>query len=169
MESLDHNEKTTETVRSQPRRMSINKMLIFILMGATALIVFNGYLGDMRRKQNALAQAEIHVDRYAKRLGDAKILPLNHELDVKDEQIAKMFRMEWLSSNDARILRHTDQPVVVAQTVTLPLFLSADGRAVIFFDKGQYNIQWLTLAEFDQVHATQNTEIARIASSQSGH
>lgn len=168
MKTMEHIDKTTEIVRTPTSPMSIHKMLIVILLGAAALILFNGYLGDVRRKQNALAQAELHADRYLMRMGDENILLLNFELDFEDKQIAKLFRMEWLPSNHARILRQTDQPVVVAQSVILPLFLSTDGRAVIFFDKGQYNVQWLTHAEFDQVQAAQQSEIERISSSLSG-
>ena len=166
MDTTDNTQTAAESLRPRTRRFSTSQMLVFLLLGAAALMVFNGLLGDMRRKQNALAQAKLHAQTYVKRAGESNRLPLNLEPGISDLQPAKMFRMEWLSSNEARLLRTSNQPVMVAQTVVLPFFLSADGRAVIFYNDGQFYEKWMTLTEFNQQLTRQQVELDRIAATQ---
>jgi len=157
MESKQDSHLPVEESRSTSRRTSIAKMIIFLLFVAIAFMIFNFLLGDFRRKQNALAQAQMLSEHYAQIAGDSKKIPLNLEPKINNNEISKMFRMEWLSSDDVRKFRDSESPVIIAQTIKLPLFLSANGRAVVIYDKGQYSATWMTASEFDRQLAQQQS------------
>jgi hypothetical protein len=119
--------------------------------------------GDVRRRQRAMSQAEWHAGTLIQRLGDTKVLPLNLEPVSDAERKGQMFRVEWLSRDDALCLRKSDKPVLAAQTVSLPRVLAPDGRAAIFFEGGKFYVKWLTLPEFDGLYAAQKDEIRRLS------
>lgn len=146
-----------ESTPLKPRRLSIAQMIILLLIGAIVLMVFNFLLGDFRRKQNAIAQAQLHAQHYTRLAGESGLLPLNLEPKIDDTKTTRMFQMEWLSSDQVRKFRTSDTPVIIAQTVELPQLLTTYGRAVILYHEGNYTTKWMTLSEFDQ-QITQQTE-----------
>lgn len=149
MESLHDTHPPVESSPATPRRLSISQMIILLLIVAVVFMAFNFLLGDFRRKQNAIAQAQLHAQHYAQLAGDSGLLPLNLKPKIDDNETTRMFRMEWLSSDEVRKYRNSDTPVIIAQTIELPLFLSANGRAVILYHNGIYTAQWMTIPEFN--------------------
>lgn len=150
MESSHEVLNPVESSRSTPHRLSIPQMIILLMIVAVVFIVFNFLLGDFRRKQNAIAQAQLHAQHYARLAGESGLLPLNLQPKIDDDETTRMFRMEWLSSDQVRKHRNSDTPVIIAQTIELPLFLSTNGRAVILYHKGKYTAHWMTIPKFNQ-------------------
>jgi hypothetical protein len=137
---------------------------LWLVVGALALFIFINALGDWRRKHNAIAQARWYADALASRLGEAQTLPLNFEPDVPEHLREGFFKMEWLSTDDARHLRGEKTPILVARTVPLPIVTGRDGRAVVWFRDGRFEPQWLSLDEFDQAQKTQEALLRSHAS-----
>lgn len=158
MESSYESHNPVESSRSTSRRLSIPHMIILLLIVAVVFIGFNFLLGDYRRKQNAIAQAQMHAQHYTRLAGESGLLPLNLQPKIEDDEITKMFRMEWLNSLQVRKHRNSHSPVIIAQTIELPLFLSSNGRAVILYHEGKYTVQWMTSSEFNQ-NISQQQEI----------
>ncbi|MGB2984336.1 MAG: hypothetical protein WBE26_00520 [Phycisphaerae bacterium] len=152
-----------DAVKLSRRRTPVSRSVIILVVGTVALFVFILVQGDLRRRQRAMEQAHLHAAALAKRVGEAGALPLNLELLPTPERKAKTYRVEQLSRQDARHLRKSGKRVIVAQTVPLPQVLTPDGRAVIFFEGGKFDVEWLTLPEFDELYAAQQDEIRRLA------
>ena len=145
------------------RRVRILSSVVLLLLAAATLIVFIGVLGDIRRQSNALLQAERHAATYAGRAEGTGILPLNLEPEAQDESGAGMIPIEWLGPDEARLLRKCRERVIVARTVPVVKAMGRNGRAVVFFRNGQFDVEWVTLSEFDELHTAQRAEIQRCA------
>ena len=76
-----------------------------------------------------------------------------------------MIAVEWLSPDDARVLRRSAGRVVVAQTRPLVRALGRDGRVAILFYAGQFAVEWIPLAQFEELQTAQMAEIRRLAAS----
>ena len=97
------------------------------------------------------------------RASAAGILPLNLRPDVPQARAWGGYRLEWLSSNDARCLRTVDGPVIVARTVPRPLLFRADGRAVVVFEGDRCRVEWMALGDYDRRNKLQDAQIVRCA------
>ncbi len=151
---------TTPPIRRHRVRFT---SLIILVVAALALLAFIGVLGDVRRQRNAVLQAERHAEVYAARAGETGTLPLNLEPAKAEPAGTKMISMEWLSADEARLLRKSAGRVIVAWTVAMVRALGQDGRAVIFFEDGRFDVEWVTLARFREIRAAQEAEIRRLA------
>jgi len=145
------------------RRPQIVLLVVLLLVAAATLLVFIGLLGDFRRQGNALTQAKQQAAVYAGRSAGTGILPLNLEPEVGTESGAETISVEWLSAEEARLLRKSGSRVIVARTAPVVRALGRDGRAVVFFKDGRFDVEWVTLAEFEALRAAQQVEIARCA------
>ncbi len=125
------------------------------------MLVFILAQGDLRRRQRAMEQAKWHAATLAERTGPGGALPLNLEPAAAPRRRSPMFKIEWLDREEARLLRKRAEPYVAAQTVPLLQVLAPDGRAVILFQDGRFDVKWLTLSEFDARFAEQQRRIRR--------
>ena len=146
--------------RSARRRLSILRSVVLLIVATIALLVFILAQGDARRRQRAMEQARWHASTLAKRVGEAGALPLNLEPDPAPGRRLGMF--ESLSRQEARSLRRSDMRVIVAQTTPVLRVFAPDGRAAIFFRQGRFDVQWLTVQQFDELFAQQQDEIRRL-------
>ena len=147
---------------SRPRT-PIYRSVIVLTIGTIALFIFILVQGDVRRRQRATEQARSYAATLAKRVGDAGTLPLNLGPDQMILQI------EWLSRQDAGHLRKSAERGIVAQTKPVLQVLAYDGQAVIFFQNGRFDVEWLALSKFDERHAAQRELIRRLAGDAGRH
>lgn len=143
--------------RSARRRLSILRSVIVLALATIALLVFILAQGDARRRQRAMEQAQWHANILAKRVGEAGALPLNLEPDPAPGRRLGMF--ESLSRQEARSLRRSDKRVIAAQTTPVLRVFAPDGRGVILFQHGRFDVEWVTLQQFDELSAQQQDEI----------
>ncbi len=154
---------TTEKPRPPVRRS------VAVLVVATlALVVFILVLGDIRRKNTPLAQAQWYASQLTDRLGSARALPLNLDVDVSPAHEPKLRRFNRLTPERARTLRQAGRRVVAAYTNPINRVLAPDGRAVVFFEAGSFSAEWLSLAEADVVLAAQQSLIQSLSDSNAG-
>ena len=140
-----------------------------MLCVATAgLVAFILGLGDFRRQRNALAQVRWQATNYERRIGTGGLLPLNFEPDVPPEGRRRMIPLEWLDHQSAGMLRGSDRPIIVAQTVPILQVFGRNGRAVMIFRAGKFSVEWMALPRFDEVYAAQQELIRRVATERSG-
>jgi len=145
----------------QPGKESLRTLLVLVV-AACGLLAFIAALGDFRRQQNALAQLQWYAGTYEARMGNTTLLPLNLDPDVAPERQAKMIRTEWISPNDARILRGSSERVITTYSAPVPRALASDGRAVLFFEHGKFHVEWMDLEAFDQEMQAQQRLIDRL-------
>jgi len=157
-EAVEGGEKKPQTPR---RRGPVLRSVVLLVVTTVALVVFTLLLGDMRRKKIALDRADWYAARLADRAGPHALLPLNLQVDCTQDLKTKTYAVEWLSRQDAYVLRRSEQRVIAAQTVPISRYLAADGRAVVFFQKGRFKAQWLPLSQFDEFAEAQREEIRR--------
>ncbi len=157
MENLD---PTLSPVRTS--RSPILRTLVFLLLSAGALLVFIALLGDWRRERNVLASLDSYVVEYEGRVGDAGALPLNLELDVPGDPSSRLIET-WLAAAQANVLRASPRPVLAAWTIPIIRVLGADGRGVIFFEQGQFRVEWVPLPRFDRLFADQASDIQSLS------
>ena len=148
---------------SAPPRSSVFHSAIVLLLATLALVAFICMLGDLRRKNNAITRTRWHADAFARRVAGTDVLPLNLEPDVPPELRNQIIQVEWLPRDAARYLRSSQRRVIVAYTRPLPRVLGSNGRAVVFFQDGRFDVEWLTLSRFDGLFAAQQEEIQRLA------
>ena len=153
-------------VRSARRRVLLFRSVLWLVLTTVALLVFILVLGDVRRKNNALAQVTAHAAVYSERVGKDGTVPLNLEVDLSTflaGQQVKAFHIEWLSRDDARLLRGSAQSIIVAHTVPLSQTLAPNGRAVVLFTDGKFDVTWMALSQFDAQWEAQQQEVERRA------
>jgi hypothetical protein len=151
------------TVPTPTKSPPLLRSVVFLLLSAGALLIFIALLGDWRREHNILAQVEAHAAEYATRMSEGGVVPLNLELNVSRDPKSRLMDA-WLSPDEARMLRGADRRILAAWTVPMPRVLGADGRGVIFFELGRFNVEWVPLHQFDVLLAGQNAEVKRISS-----
>lgn len=151
------------SVESGPTRSRtpIHRSAIVLTVCTIALLAFIFVQGDSRRRQRAIDQLRRQAATLVERVGESGILPLNLEPDTDPTQQSKAVRVDWLTRQDVRLLRKSAGRKIVVQTIPVRQVLARVGRAVIFFEKGRFDVEWLTLAEFDEQYAAQLDEIRR--------
>lgn len=140
------------------RRRSPFRTLVPLLLLTGVLLVFIAWLGDWRRKHNIETLMNDQVQEYVRRTGDAGLLPLNVKPELSMNPESRLFD-GWLSGDEARVLRSQDREIMVAWTVPLLRVLGRDERSVIFFQKGRFDVRWLSLAAFAELRDEQNARI----------
>lgn len=148
----------SEPVRS---RAPIHRAAIVLVVCTIALLAFILVQGDSRRRHRAVEGLRRQVATLVERVGESGILPLNLGPNTGPRQQARASRVEWLTRQEARLLRRSAGRKIVAHTIPVRQVLSREGRAVIFFENGRFDVEWLTLAEFDECYAAQLNEIRR--------
>ena len=102
------------------------------------------------------------LDTYVTRMADTDQLPLNLEPDVSLERQSRMIKVHWISRNDARTLRSGTGRIITTYSTRMPQVLARDGRAVVVFEDGKFNVEGLNLASFDEALAAQKREADRV-------
>ena len=159
---MTHPQSFEKTDSGFPRNRSLLRTLITLLLFTAVLLIFIAWLGDWRRRHNIDTQMNIQVQAYSSLTTDAGLLPLNLQPTLPLDPPSRIIDA-WLSSDEARMLRGADHEVMVAWTIPLVRALGRNERAVIFFNRGTYNVRWLPLREFDALFARQIAEIKRLA------
>ena len=139
------------------RRKRIIRSAIRLTAASAFLIVFILFLGDLRRQERALNQCRWHASTLTSRLGPGNALPMNLEPIESPQREAGMLRLEWLDRDQVRTLRDLNVRRIVAQTASILQVVGRDGRGVIAFDDGQFEVNWMTLSEFDKAVAMQES------------
>lgn len=145
------------------RRRRFVRSVVFLSICTAALLVVILASGDFRRSQRAMEQMRWHASVLTGRVGPSGLLPLNLEPAPAPERLSGMFRIEWMPRDDARLLRGSGKRCAVAQTGALLQVLGREGRAVLFFENGDFDAEWMTLDQFDEQFAKQQAEIRRLA------
>ena len=154
-----------ESARPSPGPTPILRLVFLLVLATAAFTLFSLGLGDLRRKDVAISQARRYAEQLQATVDEATVLPLNLRIEVLPGMKTRMFAVESLSPQHARLLRGSDQPVIAAWTVPISRRLASDGRAVVFFEAGRFNSRWLTLSQYDELAAAQDSEIRRRAAS----
>lgn len=143
-----------------PRHRSPLRMLLPLLVFTIVLLVFIAWLGDWRRRHNIDTLMNTQVEAYSALTTEAGLLPLNLQPTLPLNPSSRLID-GWLSPDDARVLRGAPHEVMVAWTIPLVRALGRNERAVIFFHGGTYDVRWLPLNQFDQLHAEQAARLTR--------
>ncbi|MHC5109161.1 MAG: hypothetical protein ACYTHJ_04705 [Planctomycetota bacterium] len=134
----------------------------FFRIGLTGLlvIVFILVTGDLRRRTVPLGQAEVYASMLSERQGETSSIPLNVSLDVPQEARVGLYNFDHLTREQARMLRGSSGPVLLAYTREITRIILSDGRAVVLFDNGEITSRWLGTEEFRDLLASRNELIA---------
>lgn len=145
------------------RPISLTKWLLLLVLGSIVLVAYIGLQRDLRLKRYTLEQATWYADKLSEKLGDSHSLPLNLDVVVPAESEAQMFTMEWLSREDARILRQSQQSIIVGRANRLlRRVLTPDGLMVVTFHNGQFKGEWLSQSEYESAMQSQHNELNRL-------
>jgi hypothetical protein len=150
------------TAPTPAKRPPLLRSVVLLLLSAGALLIFILLLGDWRREHNILAQLEAHAAEYASRMSEGGIVPLNLELDDSRDPKSRLMDA-WLSRVEAQMLRGADRRILAAWTRPMLRVLGADGRGVIFFENGRFDVEWVPLKLFDSLLADQTSAIRRLS------
>ncbi len=142
------------------RRRSIRRSVLVLAVTTAALAVFTLGLGDVRRKRNVMDQACAHVEVLQQRVTEGGRLPLNLALPQGPQH--GVYAVSWLSREDARLLRDSQQRVIVAETTQVHQSMGRDGRMSIYFENGRFDCEWLTVEAFAERLAAQQEVIRRL-------
>lgn len=146
------------------RRGSLLRNVIVLGIAAAALLTYIGSAGYVRRKGNAIAQGERHAQALMLLMGDSRQLPLNLEPQPQSNAHGRPIAFAWLDRESARSLRGRGERIIVAQSSPLPGVFARRGRAVMFFEDGEFDVEWLTLRDFDRLAADQDALLRRLES-----
>jgi hypothetical protein len=138
-------------VRRSVLLLAVCTVLLFLVIVAQ---------GDLRRRQRSLEGARWYASILTQRMGETGALPLN--LELPDEHPPVVGRYTWLSRADARLLRATPHRVVAASSTPVPRILARDGCAVIVFDDGRFDVEWLPLDTFAQIKEAQEEALQQL-------
>ena len=147
------------------RRKRVARTLTLLAVAAVGLILFILVMGDLRRHEAAFALAEAYIDQVSQRVGQQNDLPLNLAFRTAEElgkSAAVRPKLEWLARDEAWLMRRSDRRVLAAQTHPIRRRLMPDGRVVVFFEKGVFSSDWISLDVFDQFVAAQTEELERL-------
>lgn len=145
------------------RRRSIFRYALLLVVATGALILFILLLGDLRRESSALAQMKRYTGTLTARLGENRSLPINLEPDESPEPASRTYTFDYLSRDQAWLLRDRDKRTIVAQTLPVHQRLLFDGRVVVFFEQGRFTFEWLRMADFDKLYNVQVEELRQLA------
>ncbi|MCH9003352.1 MAG: hypothetical protein IIC02_12330 [Planctomycetes bacterium] len=147
------------------RRKRVVRTLALLAVATVGLIVFILVMGDLRRHEGAFALAEAYIVQVSQRVGQQHALPLNLAFRVDEkpgESPAARPKLEWLTRYEALLLRRSDRRVLAAQTQPILRRLMTDGRVVVFFEKGVFSSDWISLGAFDRFITAQTEEFERL-------
>lgn len=142
-----------------PARRSLGRSAAYLAMASLGLLLFILGLGDYRRQRNSLEQAKWHAAVYQRRLSDGSALPLNLEPEMPPEDAPPMIKWEFLDRDAARALRGGGEAIIAAHTAPVLQVLRRDGRAVVFFKDGRFEVRWVPLGLFETLSAAQRKRI----------
>jgi hypothetical protein len=118
-----------------------------MLIALCAVVVWQrdtGRVQELERRMRAgfaqPLQAEVN------RLGR---LPLTFPQTLGRRNASRWARM-YLNSEDVRLLRKADGPVLVGSSPLVHLFLRSDGYLVVVYDKGRVRLEWLNTSEYER-------------------
>lgn len=145
-------------IPSTPRKPLIRSVL---LLGLGVILVFSFILwqGDLRRRRFAMVQIREHGDYLVSKVGPAQLLPLNLAAKDNSNMTHHHFKIDTPTRSQARQLRERPGPILAAYTYPVRQSLRSYGRAVVFFEDGRFQPDWLTLEEFEKVKAKQQAKI----------
>lgn len=147
------------------RRDPLGRRLLWLALATVALVAFILMLGDSRRRGVALIRAAEYITQLQSRQGPGRSLPLNLAFEPDVPATSRPLRFTWLSRDEAATLRKVSDPVLVAQTAPIRCHLRRNGRAVVFFENGDFRAAWLTLPVYDRLLAEQNARLHAAVSS----
>lgn len=130
-------------------KRSLFKSSVYLVLASAGLISFILGLGDIRRQRYALEQARWHAANFQKRVGEGGLLPLNLEPESPPPGASQMIALEWPDHQAAAAMREKKGRIIVAKTVPITQILRRDGRAVIAFENGRFDAQWMPLSPPD--------------------
>ena len=136
---------------STARRSSLRHRLAVLVIASLLLMLFILLLGDFRRRDNAVKEMARLAEVLRERLGEGARLPLNLELPSRASDRAENQRMEFLSRDDARVLRDRPEAVLAAWTALIRRAVLPEGRGVVLFEDGRFHVKWMQADEFDRV------------------
>ncbi len=147
------------------RRKRVARTLTSLAIATAGLILFILLMGDLRRHEAAFARAKVYIDQVTQRMGQQHVLPLNLAFRV-DEELGELTaarrKFEWLTRKESWLMRGSDRRVLVAYTDPIRRRLMADGRVIVFFEKGVFRSEWVLLEVFDRLVAAQIEELERL-------
>jgi len=147
------------------RRKRVVRSLSLLAVATVGLILFIIVIGDLRRHERAFALAEAYIVQVSQRVGRQHALPLNLAFQVDEkpgESIAARPKLEWLSRYEALLLRRSDRRVLAAHTQPILRRVMTDGRVVVFFEKGVFSSDWISLGTFERFVTAQTEEFERL-------
>lgn len=147
------------------RRKRVVRTLSLLAVATVGLILFILVMGDLRRHEGAFTLAESYIEQVSERVGQQHALPLNLAFRVEEkpgESAAGRPKFEWLTRDEAWLLRHSDRRVLAAQTQPILRRLMTDGRVVVFFENGVFSSDWISLDVFDRFVIAQTEESERL-------
>lgn len=150
-------------IGSSPAQTSIVRKVFVLAIAALLLVGFIAVLADVRHRQQATDQATWHAGVLAERMGETRTLPLNLNPMDSPERRSGIFAIEATSTKSAIALRKRAERIIVSQTVPQRMRLLPNGRGVVFFENGAFDVKWMTLEEFDRALAAQQARIQGLA------
>ena len=147
--------------RPHPSRVSLFRTIIFLAIFTAVLLLFIAWLGDWRRRHNVDTLMRTQLQEYAARTADGGLLPLNLQPSLSLDPASRLID-SWLTPDEVQTLRKADHEVMVAWTIPLVRALGPNERAVIYFQRGVFELRWVPLKEFDVRYAQQVTETKRL-------
>ena len=143
--------------RTRKSPLQSTAVLVIAFLGLVSFILG---LGDFRRQRYAVEQARWHAANYQRRMAEGSLLPLNLEPETPPGGATQMIALEWLDRQAALAARQRRGRIIVAQTAPISQVIRRDGRAVIFFQDGRFDVAWLSLAQFNALRNPPSPEPA---------
>ncbi len=120
-----------------------------LILAGLGLFLFICGLGDARRKAFAVEQVRRYASALQNRVSAGGVLPLNLEPEPPREGADKLIPLEWLDRESAVAARDREQRIPVARTAPVSQWLGRDGRVVVYFEKGKFDVGWVRLGRSD--------------------
>ena len=149
----------TATEAASRRRSRIVRSAVLLFVGLVALCLVTLVMRDVRHKTRALGLARWHADTISGRIGSQGVLPRNLSLEVEEEASSGKLRLYWPPSQDVPAMRACPKPVIVSWSAVIEQVLRTNGRAVVFFEDGRCEVQWLGTGAFDRQYEEQQAFI----------
>ena len=152
-------EARTSTEAASRRRSRIVRSAVLLLVGLVALCLVILVIRDVRHKTRALDLTRWHADTIARRIGSQGALPRNLNPEVDETVSSGELRLYWPPSQDVPVLRAYPKPIIVAWSAVIGQVFRTNGRAVVFFEDGRCEVQWLGTGAFDRQYEEQQAFI----------
>jgi len=138
------------------RRSAIRRSIGVRILAAIVVVAFVCYVGDMRRRGNAMAQMQRYAETLNVAIGESGVVPLN--LDGAEWLGADNIPIDMttLSRTEIGCLRGQDSPMMIAWTVRLVQVLGVNGRAIVSYGGGRVEPSWVGESQFEALTASQH-------------